>query len=435
MPKKAARGTAPQEPVGRVVELFAGVGGFRLGLEGVPEAARNRLHESAGYSPDDGRWRVVWGNQWEPSTRAQDAWECYARNFELDDAEVETGNLDIAAVDAVRIPDHELLVGGFPCQDYSVAKPLNQAHGLQGKKGVLWWEIHRILEVKQPPYVLLENVDRLLKSPARQRGRDFAIILATMSDLGYEVEWRVVNAAEYGFAQRRRRVFIVGRLAHLDASGFDVLTGAGVLARALPATIPSGQEADFVVEGDPFEVSQRFGVGVKVSPFANAGFMRDRTVWTRPGVPTFTGRRTSLAQVLLPDEVVPESYFVAPERIDAWKYLKGAKRAQRYHQGSATPYSYSEGALPFPDPIDRPARTVLTGEGGTGPSRFKHIIASEDGGYRRLTPLELERLNGFPDGWTEGMSDVRRAFCMGNALVVGLVRRIGDVIAEDMEQG
>ena len=433
--RPAGRKPAARPPAGRVVELFAGVGGFRLGLEGVPASFRQQLHESAGYDAEGGRWQVVWGNQWEPSTKAQHAWDCYVRNFGLPPDESTNGNRNIADISAGDVPDHELLVGGFPCQDYSVAKSLNQAHGIQGKKGVLWWEILRILEAKRPPYVLLENVDRLLKSPARQRGRDFAVILATMSDLGYEVEWRVVNAADYGFAQRRRRVFIVGRLARRPEDGAKVLAQVGTLARSLPASIDGSPEPDFLIEGVPFEVSEHFGCGLRESPFLSGGFMRDRAVWTRVATPASAASAIPLARVLLPDESVPDRFFVSPDRIETWEYLKGAKREQRYHKDSAAPYWYSEGALPFPDPIDRPARTVLTGEGGSGPSRFKHILGCDDGRLRRLTPIELERLNGFPDDWTEGMSDVRRAFCMGNALVVGVVRRIGDVLAQDVESG
>ena len=175
------------------MELFAGVGGFRLGLQ------------PAG-------WSVIWSNQWEPSTKTQHASDCYVAHFGARGH----SNEDISRIlDRVErsecfLPEHDLLVGGFPCQDYSVARTLNQAAGLVGKKGVLWWEIYRLLSVRQPRFIFLENVDRLLKSPAYQRGRDFAVMLACLAGLGYTVEWRVVNAADYGFPQRRRRVFIVG---------------------------------------------------------------------------------------------------------------------------------------------------------------------------------------------------------------------------------
>src|SRR5205809_3892846 len=176
-----------------MVELLAGVGGFRAALEPLG-------------------WHTVWANQWEPSTKTQHAADCYRRHWNDGSLSNEDINsvVDLLERDNDAIPAHDLLVGGFPCQDYSVAKTLNQAFGIEGKKGVLWWAIYRLIEAKHPKLVFLENVDRLLKSPASQRGRDFAIILACLSDLGYLIEWRIVNAADYGLPQRRRRVLIVG---------------------------------------------------------------------------------------------------------------------------------------------------------------------------------------------------------------------------------
>lgn len=449
MSKRGAAGDAsPAQRVGRVVELFAGVGGFRLGLEGVPEPYRAALHSATGYDREGGAWEVVWANQWEPSTSAQHAWECYVRNFGISPDESASGNRDIARVPAEEIPAHDLLVGGFPCQDYSVAKPLNQAHGIQGKKGVLWWEIHRILEAHRPSYVLLENVDRLLKSPGSQRGRDFALILAALSDLGYAVEWRVINAADYGYPQRRRRVFIAARhsrtLSGSILEGFDVITHSGVLARALPTEPANGagpRDADFQLIGEPHELSAEFGKDRSVSQFENAGFVYHRNVWTQKMIAAseHVQVRWLLKDIVIAPAEVPDTFVIPNEQLGevgvkatTWRYLKGAKSEPRTHAGSAREYRYSEGGMAFPDSLDAPARTVLTGEGGRGPSRFKHAIL-QDGVHRRLVPVELERLNGFPDGWTEGMPDTKRAFCMGNALVVGLVRRIGDVLADDMK--
>jgi DNA (cytosine-5)-methyltransferase 1 len=411
---------------GRVVELFAGVGGFRLGLE------------RAG-------WRVVFGNQWEPSTRVQHAFDCYCGHF--GNADSEDVNDDIAAVlDAVdrgerELPQHDLLVGGFPCQDYSVAKLLNQARGIQGKKGVLWWQIHRLLERSRPPLVLLENVDRLLKSPATQRGRDFAVMLSSLSALGYVVEWRMVNAADYGFPQKRRRVFIVARHG-LDGDllrGADMLYREGVLARALPVAPPADvplldvpSAPDFWLDDDLVRITESFSAQGSRSRFENAGVMIHRAVWTRSVEADYQGPRIMLGDLLLDEDLVPDEYFIPEEQLHAWRYLKGAKREERTHKASGMKYHYNEGALPFPDPLDRPARTVLTAEGGKSPSRFKHVVRTASGRYRRLTPIELERINGFPDGWTEGLSPTKRAFCMGNALVVGLVHRVGLVLAEEL---
>jgi DNA (cytosine-5)-methyltransferase 1 len=411
---------------GRAIELFAGVGGFRIGLERTG-------------------WKVVLGNQWEPSTRVQHAFDCYSRHF------AESGGQDVNEDIAVMLdevesgdrvlPDYELLVGGFPCQDYSVAKLLNQAHGIQGKKGVLWWQIHRLIEMSSPRLIFLENVDRLLKSPASQRGRDFAIMLASLSDLGYAVEWRVINAADYGHPQRRRRVLIVARRASdlALARGAEVLHRSGVLARAFPVAQPpdealldGGASPDFFLRGDLVRLTESFDLGARTSPFQNGGVVIERAVWTRKMEPDYHGPRALLGDVLLEEIQVPEEFFIPDEQLEAWRYLKGSKREARVHKASGMTYSYNEGPLPFPDPLDRPARTILTAEGGTSPSRFKHVVLTPSGRFRRLTPVELERINEFPDGWTEGMSSGKRAFCMGNALVVGLIERVGQVLADEL---
>jgi DNA (cytosine-5)-methyltransferase 1 len=410
---------APQPgSAGKVVELFAGVGGFRLGLE------------KAG-------WETIWANQWEPSTKVQHAAECYRRHW--DDGTLV--NEDIATV-LDDVPEHDLLVGGFPCQDYSVAKTLSQANGIEGRKGVLWWSIHKIIEKRRPRLVFLENVDRLLKSPATQRGRDFAIMLACLSDLGYLVEWRVVNAADYGFPQRRRRVFIVAQ--HVPDEGpawrgpLPWIFEDGVLARALPVwpesdvivQLDGTDQPEVTLRGGLAQLTRRFGLGNRVTPFATAGVMWGRDVWTRRVEPMFDGKRRVLDDVLLPPDKVPESFLIPESQLDQWRYLKGAKREGRTAANGHV-YHYSEGAIPFPDALDQPSRTVLTGEGGSSPSRFKHIIRMPGGRFRRLTPVELERLNGFPAGWTNtGMSDPRRAFMMGNALIVGLVARVSPELAE-----
>lgn len=186
--------------------------------------------------------------------------------------------LDKAEAGEFQIPDVDMVVGGFPCQDYSVARPLNQAHGIEGKKGVLWWDIYHFLEMKEPRFGLFENVDRLLKSPASQRGRDFAIILSCLADLGYTVEWRVVNSAEYGFPQRRKRVYI---FCEKDAGDSDLTERMrrGVMAKAFPAVYPD-EMTELDVLPDPYENSTRFGVGQKVSQFKTAGVMQGCHVLT-----------------------------------------------------------------------------------------------------------------------------------------------------------
>ena len=390
-------------------------------------------------------WQVVLGNQWEPSTRVQHAFDCYDRHF--GDSGSEDVNDDIAEVlDAVErgertLPAFDLLVGGFPCQDYSVAKLLNQAHGIQGKKGVLWWQIHRLLEMSRPPLVFLENVDRLLKSPATQRGRDFAIMLASsrITRLHRRVarhqrgRLRLPTASPAGLHRR------AARIGRRPLRGADILYSDGVLARAFPV-VPTEEGTLFdggSTPGLPSESRPRPPHGVvrrrrQRSPFENGGVMIGGAVWTRRLEADFDGHRVLLGDILQDEADVPPEYFIPEEQLDAWRYLKGAKREERVHKASGTAYCYSEGPLPFPDPLDRPARTVLTAEGGTSPSRFKHVVQTPSGRFRRLTPVELERINGFPDGWTEGMTPGKRAFCMGNALVVGAVERVGRVLADEL---
>ena len=397
----------------RVVELFAGVGGFRIGLEGASDA-----------------YHTIWNNQWEPSTKHQDASLVYKARFGNDGH----SNNDICTVATNDIPDHDLLVGGFPCQDYSVAATLSRSGGIEGKKGVLWWQIYRILEEKgekRPNYIFLENVDRLINSPATQRGRDFAIILASLSDLGYIVEWRVINAAEYGMPQRRRRTYIVGYrkdsvVAKKIENANNWLFFDGVLAKSFPFVVKKNTLSNFDITGSIKEVSDIFNKGKKDSPFGTAGIMINRTVLSVDSTFVYEGTSQTLGDVLVDEEFVPEEFFISDEELPKWQYEKGAKKINRVSK-EGYEYVFSEGGMAFPDYLDKPSRTMITGEGGSAPSRFKHVVQTPSGKYRRLIPLELERLNMFPDNHTYHplVSDGRRAFLMGNALVCGIVEIIG----------
>ena len=413
-----------------IAELFAGVGGFRLGLEGYQDPEQPQMN-----MPAAGPYRTVWANQWEPpGTKArQFAARCYRSHFGEDSVVNEDIHvvLDAYRRGEIEIPDVDMVVGGFPCQDYSVAKPLSQAGGIEGKKGVLWWDIHRFLELKRPSYVLLENVDRLLKSPAPQRGRDFAIILSCLWGMGYSVEWRVINSAEYGFPQRRKRTYVLARLAE-ETWDLDERLSTGTMARAFPIELPDTEDiSHFEIPTDPYVATREFGVGLKTSPFKEAGVMQGGRVATCVSDALYAGRLRCLGDVLVPDDDVAPEFFIDEASLPRWEYLKGSKREPRTSRSGHT-YVYSEGAMAFPDALDRPSRTILTGEGGTSPSRSKHIIRTADGRYRRLVPDELDQLQGFPRGWTDtGMTDGQRAFCMGNALVVGIPHAIGRVLAEE----
>jgi DNA (cytosine-5)-methyltransferase 1 len=539
---------APKKPY-RVVELFAGVGGFRVGLEKV-------LNGKA--------FKVVWSNQYEPGSAKQWASRVYEYQFPDTKDSKHSNKLIEEAIAAGEVPAHDVLVGGFPCQDYSVAKPNNQSKGIEGKKGVLWWSIYEIAKKHQPEFLILENVDRLVKSPAKQRGRDFAIMLKCLADLGYVVEWRVINAAEYGMPQRRRRVFIVGYKAKEKLGALrsqqtpeNVLLNDGVLARAFPVQTfkPSApledeeqetgeeveeqqqmelfQEASWaaartIIEGDPHEITENFNKGnAKHDPFLNAGLMipckgGKPSVWTAKVYPKHQGNRINLGDLLIPDDKVPEEFLIDSQSLKSWVYQKGNKTEVRtnylttfaaiqkhfekagvqaklsntqkrawgkqlaaYWEENPTQgkplnladeetgkevtvtwqliadtrfdYEFKEGPLPMPDPLDRPFRTIITSEGGSSPSRFKHVICREcaknwakkgkpldhdcikAGKFRRLTPEELEQGNMFPvnhtrycklDNKRTEVDAKNRAFFMGNALVVGIVERIGKTLVK-----
>jgi DNA (cytosine-5)-methyltransferase 1 len=404
----------------RVVELFAGVGGFRLGLE---KAGNKTI-----------KYEISWSNQWEPSTTKQHASDIYISRF---------GNKKHSCEDIrfvvnnkfKNIPHHDLLVGGFPCQDYSVARALSQSGGLAGKKGVLWWSIYDILAKKgknAPKFLFLENVDRLLKSPAKQRGRDFAIMLSSLASLGYAVEWRVINAADYGFPQRRRRIYILGykknssiwrKIKKSDKKNW--MSKEGVIAKAFKIKKENIEMNEFEVGFDPVYVSNKFSKDRPVkSPFENAGVMIEGKVFTAKTVASYKGKYSILRDFIIDEESVPEEYFIKESNLKRWEYLKGGKKEQRTSKDGYK-YYYTEGGMVFPDSLDKPSRTIVTGEGGISPSRFKHVIKTKSGRLRRLTPIELERLNMFPDNHTFGVPDNTRAFIMGNALVVGVIKEIG----------
>ena len=424
----------------RTIELFAGVGGFRLGLE------KNNTKKKENF-------KIIWSNQYEPSTISQPASKIYEAWFGKESHSSE----DITKVieeDFDSIPPHDLLVGGFPCQDYSVARSASSASGIKGKKGDLWWSIHKILERRSPNYVMLENVDSLLKSPSTMRGRDFALILASLSDLNYAVEWRIINAAEYGMPQRRKRVFIMAykegtkihsKISKLKASGnlFNWVANDGVLQDAFPMTFKDELFPTFnTIKGDFQKISlnNKFSFDSKIQPFSNAGVMMNRTMFSQKGFSAeYKGTPVFLRDILQKEQVAEEFFLPkaepCPSLLDKWLYLKGSKNLIKTSK-TGHEYPYAEGAVTFPDALNRASRTIITGEGGKSASRFKHVIKDPmTGSLRRLTPYELEKLNMFPGSLTKikGVSDGKRAFFMGNALVVGVIERLSKSLLKEIQ--
>ena len=403
----------------KVVELFAGVGGFRLGLEVASE-----------------RYKTIWANQWEPSMQEQWAYDCYIAHFGGGPSAVCE---DIKSA-ITKVPDHDFLVGGFPCQDYSIMK--KNSEGIEGKKGILWWQIDAIIKDRRPSFILLENVDRILRSPAKQYGRDFSIILRCLYEKGYAVEWRVINAADYGQGQRRRRTFILA--FHKNTAFYQELAENvckkwlkamhqhvikdGVFAKAFPIVGHENYYTDCWIDEMEYADISEVSALHKVRLY-NTGVMMNARVYsieTHPKKELFIPLGS-----IIEKGAVDEHYFIKETDLSRWKYAKGAKNELR-HKKDGSEYYFSEGVVKFPDPLDGPSRTMLTSESEIG--RSSHVVVDYlTGRLRVLTPIECERLNGFPDNWTNtGMPEKMRYFCMGNALVVPIVTRIGKALLSVM---
>ena len=412
----------------KVLELFAGVGGFRVGLEN----ADKRFFETK------------WANQWEPSRKSQDAFQVYDYHFpnsdNIDDSIVDITDEKFASMDA------DMIVGGFPCQDYSVARSKKNEQGIEGKKGVLFWEIIRATRIIKPKYLILENVDRLLKAPSKQRGRDFAIMLTAFNNLGYSVEWRVINAAEYGRSQRRRRVYFfvyrndlkfAKRIDKKFELGNDIVEekyddyifSDGLFATQFPVTteIVKKRRAYYELDDDIVAVSDNF-----TGTVWNTGIMRHGKYYTIETVPNYKGKSLTLGDILQSEEEVDEKYYITDtEKLKKFQYLRGAKRIERTSSDGFS-YIFSEGGMSPYDDESLPGRTMLTSEGSV--NRSTHLLFRNNR-YRLITPIEAERLQDFPDDWTSKkklsteevteVSDRMRLFFMGNALVTDIVKEIG----------
>lgn len=412
-----------------VVELFAGVGGFRVGLNDI-----NTFDNKTGRAIENRNWNFVWANQYEPAYKAQDAFDCYVKRFGSEDV----SNVDINLVDKKEIPDHNLLVGGFPCQDYSVARSLSNEQGIEGKKGVLFWQIRDTLIEKKTPFILLENVDRLLKSPASKRGRDFAVMLKTLDDLGYNLIWRVINAANYGMPQKRRRVFIFAfkkdteYSKKLEKQDLTEIVKTNFINKLFPINIEEKKKKmiDLREYKDIADVSDIF----KEGKFFETGAMINQEILCSELDP-IKEDSYPLSKILLESNYYNgadlSDYVVEDESLEKWKYLKGSKRIKRINK-QGHEYYYSEGSMSFPEDINSPARTMLTSEGTV--NRSSHIIFDENiGKYRIITEVEAELIQMFPPNWTNTMPKRRRYFMMGNALVTGIINRMEKDLREIIE--
>lgn len=430
----------------KVFSMFDGVGGFIIGLNDANKALHEEIYET------------LYSNQYEPSKKDQVAFDvaCYQfpdmKHIGMDVAEISNQTFQEMKNDGVN-----MIVAGFPCQDYSVARSKKDEKGIEGKKGVLFWEIIRAVKNINPEYLILENVDRLLKAPSNQRGRDFAIMLGAFNQLGYSVEWRVINAAEYGRAQRRRRVFffvyrndsvfaqsIHGEVAQQldlfseveDVDFTDYIMKNGLFAKQFP--VEKEPNKNRVIVGTLSDVSatdENYILDISnhfQGQFWNSGLMRHGSYLTIDTIPVQEKAKTlgEVVKEAAQFEEPSEDCYLSEEKIEKFKYLRGGKKFERTN-ADGHKYVYSEGAMSEVDAFDLPARTMLTSEGTV--NRSSHFLKDEKG-YRTLTAVEAELIQDFPPNWTKyrmvdgkkvEVTKRNRMFFMGNALVTGIVKRIG----------
>ncbi|USS85794.1 DNA (cytosine-5-)-methyltransferase [Fructilactobacillus myrtifloralis] len=415
----------------KVLELFAGVGGFRIGLE----------------NSDKKYFQTKWSNQFEPARKSQDAFEVY--NYRFPDSENIGIDINNISDEKFKSMDADMIVGGFPCQDYSVARSTKNELGINGKKGVLFWQIIRAIQDIKPKYLLLENVDRLLKAPAKQRGRDFAVMLTALNKLNYSVEWRVINAADYGQAQRRRRTYIFifrndlnyakkldeefenTNLLKNEDTYDEYIFKSGLFAKEFPIEKKpyKNRKVFYELPSDIVDTSDNFSGKV-----FNTGIMRHGIYYSIDTKPLETEKPIPLKDIIQNEKDVPEKFYINnEEKLKKFKYLRGPKRKER-KTADGHIYTYSEGGMNPTDDLNLPGRTMLTSEGSV--NRSTHLLKINNR-YRLLTPVEAERLQSFPDDWTKykivdgkkvEVADRMRMFFMGNALVTNIIKRIGDGI-------
>lgn len=304
--------------------LFTGIGGFELGIQAAYPKAK-----CVGYSEID-----------------KYATEIYQKHFPK---HINYG--DITKIKERKLPDFDLLVGGFPCQSFSIA---GHRKGFADTRGTLFFDIARILKVKKPRYLLLENVKGLL---SHDEGRTFATIVATLSQLGYDLQWQVVNSKDHGVPQARERIIIVGHLRGKRRSEVFPFPENGGVSEQTDETNKAQSQASLA-----------------------------STIRTKEG------GRSDDNFVIVP-EATRLGYAVAHEGDSINLSVLGSK-TRRGRVGKKI------------------AQTL-----DTGMQQYTLTV----GGVRRFTPKECERLQGFPDNWTEGISDRQRYKTIGNAVTVNVI--------------
>lgn len=325
----------------RFADLFAGIGGFRLGIRQAAEKTGSHV-------------QCVFSSEIEKNARV-----IYGKNFEDEPAG------DVTKIPADSIPDIDILCGGFPCQSFSIA---GKRKGFEDTRGTLFFEIARICKEKRPTIVFLENVKGLL---SHDRGRTFGVVLSILDELGYDAEWQVLNSKNHGVPQNRERVFIIGHLRRSQESRFQVFP----IGKVSGVRTESTQSEEEVCKCAGTLTARQYASW-------NGNFIKS----VRPILALNRGKKRQNGRRI---KESGEPMFTLTAQDQHGVLIAGVTRQNRDNTPS------------------------------------KDLI-------RRLTPIECERLQGFPDCWTEGVSDTARYKCLGNAVTVNVIEVIAERILKGM---
>jgi len=386
------------------LSLFSGIGGFELGIQQAYEN-KNKLVET----PTD----TLSKRNIEESESRRRVWE-YAPNCigfsEIDKYAIQTYQKhfnhknygDITKINEKELPDFDLLVGGFPCQSFSIA---GKRKGFEDTRGTMFFEIARIIKEKQPRFLLLENVKGLL---SHDKGNTFTTIISTLDELGYDLQWQVLNSKNFGVPQNRERVFIVG---HLRGTGRpEVFPFGGTTAKDIKVVAELNSETWLKRHECIRRVHDINGIS--------------------PTIPTGQGGGV-MNKIMIP-EATKKGYAEATEG-DSINLSVPNSKTRRGRVGKGVAQTIDTGMQQYTiqpfirNPYNGKTSDKETGTLGTSCGTSTGMTAQhlyKDSKIRRLTPKECERLQGFPDNWTEGVSDTQRYKQCGNAVTVNVVKEI-----------
>jgi DNA (cytosine-5)-methyltransferase 1 len=380
--------------------MFSGIGGFELGIQRAFNKQSTPFEQDGqgtNGDSDEVEHDVLPTSRTTPlcvgySEIDKYAIKVYERNFNG-----HTNYGDATKIDPSSLPDFDLLVGGFPCQAFSVA---GKRMGFDDTRGTLFFDIARILAEKRPRHLVLENVKGLL---SHDSGKTFQTILGVLSDLGYRVEWQVLNSKDFGVPQNRERVYIIGHL------------GNQCVRQVFPINGTNG--ADIVQINNPVHSNDRVYDTSGISPTLN----------TMQG----GNRQPFVASVLTPDRVEKRQNG---RRIKDDGEPSFTVTSQDRHgiltASRLVSYNRNDGVK---GEIDVAHTLSSSDYRGLNRNQDQNAVL-EDVRIRRLTPTECERLQGFPDDWTAGESDTQRYKMCGNAVTVNVVEAvIGSLICAEGE--